>query len=78
MPIFIPDFLVLNTALSEIVSVSTVFYFLFFLPLILASYSFLCPFTFNLFMSLNLEWVSYRPHVLSRSVVSDSLRAHGP
>ena len=24
-------------------------------------------------MSLNLEWVSYRSHVLSRSVMSDSL-----
>ena len=47
--------------------------FVFFLPLILALHSFLYPFTFNLFMSLNLEWVSYRSHVLSRSVMSDSL-----
>ena len=74
MPIFIPDFLVLNTALPEGFSGSTFF----FLPLILASYSFLCPFTFYLFMSLTLECVSYRSQVLSHSVMSHSLQAHGP
>lgn len=62
--------LVLKSALSEIITVNPASFLL-----VSAWYIFLCPFTFNLPVSLYLEWVLYRQSIIDSFffIYSDSL-----